>query len=545
MGRTAELAKRALERLGVEADPSGGLVSRSPIDGGEIGRVRAGGAGEAAAAAARASDAFAVWREVPAPRRGELVRLFGEALREAKADLGLLVTLEAGKIRSEGLGEVQEMIDICDFAVGLSRQLYGLTIAVRAARAPDDGDTGTRWGPVGVISAFNFPVAVWAWNAALALVCGDPVIWKPSEKTPLTAEATLAVVRRARPPASARRPPAWSQVVQGGREAGEALVDDARLPLISATGSTRMGRAVGAAGGAAVRPLPARARRQQRHDRGALGRPGPGGAGHRLRRGRHGRPALHQPAPPDRPRRDRRRAGRPARPRLRQPAGRRPAGGGNPGRPADRRGGGRGLRRRRSRRRKAEGGALAAGGGRVETGLGGAYVAPAIVRMPGQTEVVRRETFAPILYVMTYRDLDEAIALQNDVPQGLSSCIFTNDLRESERFLSAARLGLRHRQRQHRPLGRGDRRRLRRREGDGRRPRERLGRLEGLHAPPDPDGERLARPAPGPGRAVRPLTIPPGGRIRYPAMPGCRKDTTPAQGAAVDPPKGDATTEGR
>jgi aldehyde dehydrogenase (NAD+) len=435
MGRTAELAKRALDRLGVEADPAGGLVSHSPIDGGEIGRVRAGGASEVAAAAARASDAFAAWREVPAPRRGELVRLFGEALREAKEDLGLLVTLEAGKIRSEGLGEVQEMIDICDFAVGLSRQLYGLTLpSERPGHSMME-----RWqplGPVGVISAFNFPVAVWAWNAALALVCGDPVIWKPSEKTPLTAEATLAVFARA----AARfgeAPQGLVQVVQGGREAGEALVDDARLPLISATGSTRMGRAVGP-------------RVAQRFGRSLLELGGNnamiaapsadldlavraiafaavGTAGQRCTTLR--RLIVHEDIAEAL-------VGRLTRAYASLPVGD-PLEAGTLVGPLIDEAAARGFEAALEQAR-AQGGTLAAGGGRVETGLGGAYVAPAIVRMPGQTEVVRHETFAPILYVMTYRDLEEAIALQNGVPQGLSSCIFTNDLRESERFLSAA-----------------------------------------------------------------------------------------------------------
>ena len=181
---------------------------------------------------------------MPAPRRGELVRLLGEELRAAKADLGRLVTLEAGKIVSEGLGEVQEMIDICDFAVGLSRQLYGLTIATER---PDHRmmETWHPLGVVGVISAFNFPVAVWSWNAALALVCGDPVVWKPSEKTPLTALAVQALVRARRAAASASAPTALFDVLIGGRDVGEALVDDPRVALVSATGSTAMGRAVG------------------------------------------------------------------------------------------------------------------------------------------------------------------------------------------------------------------------------------------------------------------------------------------------------------
>ena len=235
----AEETALILKELGVDA-PDGELISHSPIDGSEIGRVRVGDAGNAAAAA---MEAFKHWRAVPAPRRGELIRLLGEELRSAKDPLARLVTLESGKILQEGLGEVQEMIDICDFAVGLSRQLYGLTIA---SERPDHRMM-EQWhslGPVLVISAFNFPVAVWAWNAALALVCGNPVIWKPSEKTPLTAEAVMALMRRA-----LRRfegaPAGLVQLVQGGREVGEELVDDPRIALVSATGSTVMGRAVG------------------------------------------------------------------------------------------------------------------------------------------------------------------------------------------------------------------------------------------------------------------------------------------------------------
>ncbi len=180
----------------------------------------------------------------PGPRRGELVRLLGEELRAHKAELGRLVTLEVGKVESEGLGEVQEMIDICDFAVGLSRQLYGLTIASERA----DHRLIENWRPigvVGVISAFNFPVAVWSWNAALALVCGDSVVWKPSEKTPLTALATASLFRRAAEKFGAEAPADLASVLIGGRDVGEALVDDARVPVVSATGSTRMGRIVG------------------------------------------------------------------------------------------------------------------------------------------------------------------------------------------------------------------------------------------------------------------------------------------------------------
>src|SRR5574338_610787 len=235
----AEEAASLFERFGI--DGSGGdLVSFSPIDGREIGRVRIGNAADAAAKAARA---FESWRTVPAPRRGELVRLLGDELRAAKEPLAKLITLETGKIIQESLGEVQEMIDICDFAVGLSRQLYGLTIA---SERPNHRMM-EQWhplGPVLVISAFNFPVAVWAWNAALALVCGNPVIWKPSEKTPLCALAVDGLLRRAAKRAGFEVPVGLSEVLVGGPSLGETLVDDPRVKLVSATGSTAMGRAV-------------------------------------------------------------------------------------------------------------------------------------------------------------------------------------------------------------------------------------------------------------------------------------------------------------
>src|SRR5919107_2526521 len=238
-------ARAILARLGVpdSAFAAGGRPATSPITGETIVEVRETTPEEAKAAIGRADAAFKAWRKVPAPKRGEFVRLLGEELRAAKEDLGRLVTLEAGKIVSEGLGEVQEMIDICDYAVGLSRQLYGLTIATERA----DHRMMETWHPLGVcgvISAFNFPVAVWSWNAALAFVCGDSVVWKPSEKTPLTALATGAIVARA----AARFggvPEGLCEVVIGGRAVGEALVEDARVPVVSATGSTAMGRQVG------------------------------------------------------------------------------------------------------------------------------------------------------------------------------------------------------------------------------------------------------------------------------------------------------------
>src|SRR5271154_2072561 len=238
-----EIATRStnevLSRLAVTAT-KGDHVVRSPIDGAELGRVAYDDAKSIDAKITSAVKAFHDWRDVPAPRRGELVRLFGEELRANKEALGRLVSLEAGKIFQEGLGEVQEMIDICDFAVGLSRQLYGLTIA---SERPGHRMM-EQWhpiGPVAIISAFNFPVAVWAWNAALALVCGDSVIWKPSEKTPLTALATQALFERA-VAKFGTAPANLCQVVLGLRDAGEQLAKDARIPVVSATGSTRMGR---------------------------------------------------------------------------------------------------------------------------------------------------------------------------------------------------------------------------------------------------------------------------------------------------------------
>src|SRR6202521_5549907 len=234
-----------LKEIGVDIARHGGsgLEPRSPIDGQPTVGLRVTTQDDASAILERAKAAFRDWRTVPAPVRGELVRRFGNELRTHKAQLAHLVTIEAGKITQEALGEVQEMIDICDFAVGLSRQLHGLTIA---SERPGHHmrETWHPMGVCGVITAFNFPVAVWAWNAALALVCGNAVVWKPSEKTPLTAIATQAIVARAM-----RRfgdaPAGLSEVLIGGRDVGEILVDDSRVAIISATGSTAMGRAVG------------------------------------------------------------------------------------------------------------------------------------------------------------------------------------------------------------------------------------------------------------------------------------------------------------
>ena len=423
-----------LTSLGVarERFQNGALTVRSPIDGSRIGAVVE--TEDAAAEIARAEAAFRAWRDVPAPRRGELVRKLGEALRAEKAALGRLVTLEVGKIESEGLGEVQEMIDICDFAVGLSRQLYGLTIA---SERPDHRLL-EQWhpiGPVGVISAFNFPVAVWSWNAALALVCGDSVIWKPSEKAPLTALAVEAIFSRA-----AREfgeaPEGLVTLLIGDRGVGEALVDDSRVPVVSATGSTRMGRAVGE-------------RLARRFGRAILELGGNnasivtpsadldltlravafaamGTAGQRctsLRRlivhesvydallaklkSAYASVSIGDPSASE---------------ALIGPL--------IDGAAYDAMQGA--LEAARAM------GARVHGGERVDiNGANAFYVRPALVEASSQTGPVLQETFAPILYVLKYKTLDEAIALQNGVPQGLSSSIFANDIREVEHFLGA------------------------------------------------------------------------------------------------------------
>ncbi|MFF4414388.1 aldehyde dehydrogenase family protein [Streptosporangium sp. NPDC001559] len=430
-------AREILERLGV-ADPfdeDGELVARSPVDGGVIGRLRAHTPQEAEAAIGRAREAFELWRTVPAPVRGRLVRELGELLREHKHDLGELVTIEAGKIVSEGLGEVQEMIDICDLAVGLSRQLHGLTIATERP----GHRMMEQWHPlgvVGVISAFNFPVAVWSWNSALAFVCGDAVVWKPSEKTLLTALACQALIEEAARRAGA--PDGLSQVLLGDREIGETLVRDPRVPLVSATGSTRMGKEVA--------PLVAarlgRTLLELGGNNAAIVAPSAdldltvrgivfsavGTAGQRCTSLR--RIIVHESI----------RAELLA--RLKAAYETLPIG--SPLEPSTLVGP---LIDEATteafllavKKAQADGGTLVTGGTRAEgIGGGGQYVRPAIVDMPEQTEIVREETFAPILYVLGYRDLDEAVALHNAVPQGLSSSIFTLDVREAETFMSAA-----------------------------------------------------------------------------------------------------------
>ena len=427
-----------LRTLGV-ADASftrGDLAVRSPINGAEIARVPTLARGDVARAAAEAQAAFLAWRGVPAPRRGELVRCLGEQLRAHKDALGRLVSIEAGKILQEGLGEVQEMIDICDFAVGLSRQLYGLTIATERPQHK----MMESWHPlgvVGIISAFNFPVAVWSWNAALALVCGDTLLWKPSEKTPLTALASQALLKRAAD-GIAEAPKALSAVLVGGAEVGEALIDDPRVSLVSATGSTRMGRA--AAPRLAARF--ARAILELGGNNGMIVCPSAdldlasrailfaavGTAGQRcttLRRLFVAESIYDRLVP-----------------RLKQAYVQVAIG--NPldaesliGPLIDKRA--YDAMQAALAEARGEGGTVT-GGARVEVNAwrDAYYVGPALVEMPRQSALVCRETFAPILYVMRYREFADAIAQHNAVPQGLASSIFTNDLREAELFTSVA-----------------------------------------------------------------------------------------------------------
>ena len=436
---SAEVAA-IMGRLGVPAASlSGGTLSvRSPINGEKIAAVAEISAADTKAAIDAAQQASLEWRLVPAPKRGELIRLLGEELRAAKTDLGRLVSIEVGKITSEGLGEVQEMIDICDFAVGLSRQLYGLTIATERG----EHRMMETWHPLGVtgiISAFNFPVAVWAWNSALALVCGNSTIWKPSEKTPLTAIATQAIFDKAvsRYVADGGKAPAnLATLLIGGRDIGEILVDHPKVPLISATGSTAMGRAVGPR----VASRFGRSILELGGNNAAIVGPtadldltlrgvafaAMGTAGQRCTSLR--RLFVHESVYDT------------LVPRLIKAYGSVTIG--NPlvagnliGPLIDK--GAFDRMQHALEAAKAAGGKVA-GGERVnaDEAAEAFYVRPALVEMPAQTGPVVEETFAPILYVMKYKDFDEALALNNDVPQGLSSSIFTNDLREAEAFVS-------------------------------------------------------------------------------------------------------------
>nr|WP_090345785.1 aldehyde dehydrogenase family protein [Mycolicibacterium malmesburyense]CRL78372.1 NAD-dependent aldehyde dehydrogenase [Mycolicibacterium malmesburyense] len=427
----------ALRAVGFDGDLGApgehGLQAGTPITGEVLFTVPETTAEGAEREIAEAAQAFTAWRITPAPVRGALVGRLGELLVAHKADLAALVTLEAGKITSEALGEVQEMVDVCRFAVGLSRQLYGKTIA---SERPGHRlmESWHPLGVVGVITAFNFPVAVWAWNAAVALVCGDTVVWKPSELTPLTALACQALIERAARDVGA--PPAVSRLIQGGREIGERLVDDPRIALLSATGSVRMGGQVGprvaqrfgkvllelGGNNAAIVTPSADLELAVR----AIVFSAAGTAGQRCTTLR--RLIVHSSVADDVVQRiaaayrqlpvgDPWVDGTLVGPLIHETAYRDMV--------------------RALEIARADGGEVI-GGERHDVGDESAYyVAPAMVRMPAQTEIVHAETFAPILYVMTYQTLDEAIEMNNAVPQGLSSSIFTLDMREAERFLGA------------------------------------------------------------------------------------------------------------
>ncbi|MEU5842868.1 aldehyde dehydrogenase family protein [Rhodococcus sp. NPDC047139] len=435
----AERATSALRRCGAEAHGADtSLVVTTPIDGSVIGRLPAHSPADVDAAISGAASAFEQWRDVPAPVRGRVVRRLGELLVEHKADLAELVTLEAGKIPSEAAGEVQEMIDVCEFAVGLSRQLYGRTMP---SERPGHRlmETWHPLGVVGVISAFNFPVAVWSWNTAIALVCGDPVVWKPSEITPLTAVACDALLRRAA--AEAGAPEGLHHLLLGDHAVGEALVDDPRVALLSATGSTRMGRVVGPRVAARF----GRCLLELGGNNAAIVTPSAdldlavrgvvfaaaGTAGQRCTTLR--RLIVHRSIADEFVERiavacSRLRVGNPfdegvlVGPLISE----------------------RSYEQMSSAldRARADGGTVVVGGERVDVAGKGVYVSPALVRMPAQTAVVCEETFAPILYVLEYEDLDEAIKVHNGVPQGLSSSIFTLDQREAELFLARSDCGI-------------------------------------------------------------------------------------------------------
>ncbi len=410
------------------------INSFSPVDGKLIAGVTAANKKNYDDAVSKAQAAFKIWRQWPAPKRGEVVRQVGEALRKNKAALGQLVSYEMGKSLQEGLGEVQEMIDICDFAVGLSRQLHGLTMH---SERPGHRmyEQYHPLGVVGVISAFNFPVAVWSWNAALAWVCGDVCIWKPSEKTPLCAIACQNILQSVFK--NNNVPEGVSIIVIGGREVGEWMSNDVRIPLVSATGSTRMGKAVAKAvgerlgrsllelGGNNAIIISKEADLDMALIGAAFGAVGT--AGQRCTTTR--RLIIHQSVynkfkekllnaynqlKIGNPLNEKNHVG----PLIDKDAVN--------------------MYLSSIEKCKEEGGKFIVEGGVIK-GKGfesGCYVKPCIAEVKNSFAIVQHETFAPILYLMKYKTLDEAIAMQNDVPQGLSSAIMTNNLREAEAFLS-------------------------------------------------------------------------------------------------------------
>jgi len=405
----------------------------SPIDGTKLASVRTASDDDYKRAIVRAQEAFEKWRKTPGPVRGDTVRRLGNALRDLKHELSQLVTLETGKIIAEGEGEVQEMIDICDFAVGQSRMLYGLTIQ---SERPSHR-LMEQWHPLGlvaVITAFNFPVAVWSWNAALAAVCGDATIWKPSEKTPLTAIAVTKIAERVCREAGAD-PAIFSLLIGDRRTVGQKLADDARIPLISATGSVamglnvaktvhgRLGRTIMELGGnnaLIVAPTADIDLAMESIFFGAVGT-----AGQRCTSTR--RVIMHDSVADK------------VRQKLLRAYKSLPI-----GNPLDRKTLMGPLIDKKAvdavqdsiQKLKAEGGEVLYGGEPMDL-PGGCYMKPCLANAKPNFRIVQEETFGPLLYLMTYRDFDEAIAIQNGVPQGLTSSIFTNDVREAERFVSA------------------------------------------------------------------------------------------------------------
>ncbi len=426
-----------IAKLGLENShlADGDLAVVSPINGAVIGRVNSSSARQIEKAIAAASLAFEQWRSVPAPKRGDVIRVFGDSLRKHKEPLGALVTLETGKIQQEGLGEVQEMIDICDFAVGLSRQLYGRVIASERFEHRMS-ETWHPIGPIGIISAFNFPVAVWCWNTALAVVCGNSVIWKPSEKTPITALACHKIFSEAMEQVG-DIPGGLSQLIIGDAEIGAQLVADNRVPVISATGSTAMGREVGPVvaarfgrsilelGGNNAVIVTSSANLDMAVRAILFGAVGT--AGQRCTSTR--RLFAHEEIY-DRLVQALKNAYRNI--RIDNPIHENALVG--PlinGQAFD--------TMQKALDKAAADGCDITGGERVleDEYPDAYYVRPALVEVRTFEQTVQNETFAPILYIYPYRELQEAIRLHNDVPQGLSSAIFTNDIREAEQFTSS------------------------------------------------------------------------------------------------------------
>ena len=435
---TKDRTTACLHALGIDLTTfsSGDIPLFSPIDGGELGQISSHTAAETESILSKSEIAFKQWRQIPAPRRGELVRLLGEKLRHHKDRLGELVTLECGKILQEGLGEVQEMIDICDFAVGLSRQLYGLTIASERP-LHKMAETWHPIGPTGIISAFNFPVAVWSWNATLALVCGNSIVWKPSEKTPLTALACQAILEEALAEFGEDAPEYLSQVLLGNADIGTIMVEDQRMSVISATGScamgktvapkvaARMGRSILELGGNNAITICPSADLKMATLATVFGAVGT--AGQRCTTTRRmfihesvfdefvaGLKSVFNSVEIGNPLDESTLVG----PLIDQGAY---------------------DMMQLALRLAKDSGAKIHGGQRVLLSDGGNaafYVQPALVEMPPSEPNIEKETFAPILYLFKYTELEDAIERNNDVPQGLSSAIFTNNLREAERFTS-------------------------------------------------------------------------------------------------------------